>query len=265
MVIDTIKNHAADVIGLQEARYSQLSTIQQALPQYNRYGVGRSDGRQSGESCPIFYRRDRYVMTESGTFWFSRTPDEPGSKSWGAMFPRICSWVHLIDKTSGTGIYVYNVHMDNLSQNSRENSVRVLAGRIAKRKKQDPFIVMGDFNMESDNPAMVYLRNVTNQTPYPRMRDAWASVHFREPVMGTRHGFRGGISGPKIDHVSLCESLIPLDVEIDQRSYDGRYPSDHFPVVAKILLGQSARKGIAGMNTSQTEVPMKTVIPKPGV
>lgn len=270
MVVDTIKDHAADVVGLQEVRYSQLSHLQQALPQYNRYGVGRSNGRQSGESCPIFFRKDRYAMTESGTFWFSRTPDQPGSKSWGAMFPRICTWVHLVDKTTGTGLYVYNVHMDNLSQNSRKNSVRILAERIDTRKKKDPFIVMGDFNMEANNPAMVYLRNVTNQTPYPRMRDAWASVHFREPETGTRHGFRGSFSGPKIDHVSLCESLIPLDVEIDRRSYDGRYPSDHFPVVAKILLGKSGRLGAANQPDTPTMVPLAAEIqittkPKPGV
>lgn len=250
MVIDTIKRHAADVVGLQEARFSQLGLIQQSLPQYSRYGVGRSDGRQRGESCPIFFRKDRYVMTDAGTFWFSKTPNVPGSKNWGAMFPRICSWVHLIDKSTQTGLYVYNVHMDNLSQNSRENSVRLLAAHISARKRQDPFIVMGDFNMEINNPAMVYLRNVTNQTPYPRMRDAWASVHFREPATGTRHGFRGRTSGPKIDHLSLCETLIPLDVQIDRRSYDGRYPSDHFPVVAKILMGRSRRLGAADVNTS---------------
>ncbi len=257
MVIDTIKHHAADVIGLQEAKFSQLGLIQQALPQYNRYGVGRSNGRQRGESCPIFFRKDRYVMTDSGTFWFSTTPNDPGSKSWGALFPRICSWVHLIDKSTQTGLYVYNVHMDNLSQRSRDNSVRLLAVHIAQRKKKDPFIVMGDFNMEVNNPAMVYLRNVTNRTPYPRMRDAWASVHFREPDIGTRHGFKGRISGPKIDHLSLCETLIPLDVQIDRRSYDGRYPSDHFPVVAKILMGRSRRLGAANVsgtgNTASTE------------
>ena len=129
--------------------------------------------------------------------------------------------------------------MDNLSQHSRELSVRMLAGKIATRKTQDPFIVMGDFNMESDNPAMKYLQKP--QPPYPHMLDAWASVHFREPDIGTRHGFHGGTSGPMIDHIRLCDNIIPLEARVDCRSFDGKYASDHFPVIAKLRINKSSQ------------------------
>ncbi|MBL7214539.1 MAG: endonuclease/exonuclease/phosphatase family protein [Phycisphaerae bacterium] len=235
MVADTIKSNAADIIGLQEAEEKQLRLIQQAMPQYNKYAVGRNDGRSKGETCAIFYRKDRFVLLNSDTFWFSNTPSVPGSKDWGNLWPRICTWVRLMDRTTGKAFYVYNVHLDNLSQNSRELSAKMLAGKIAARKTRDPFIVMGDFNMELSNPAMRYLQNYGSQTPYPRMIDAWSSVHFRERPIGTRHGFRGSISGPTIDHIPVCENTIPLEVKIDRRQYDGKYPSDHFPVIAKIL------------------------------
>lgn len=235
LVIDTLTDNAADVIGLQEAKNKQLQGIRQAMPQYATYAVGRNNGALKGESCPILYRKDRFQLTDSGTFWFSNTPSKPGSKDWGNLWPRICSWVHLIDKNAGTGFYVYNVHLDNLSQNSRERSVRLLAGRIAARKNTDPFIVMGDFNMDMDNRAMRYLQKIGYKTPYPKMMDAWSLINVQNSGIGTRHGFRGRTSGPKIDHIPLCENTVPLAVKIDRRSYNGRYPSDHFPVIATIF------------------------------
>ena len=236
IVVDTLIDNAPDVIGLQEALDFQVEHIQQALPQYSRYAVGRNNGKQKGEACAIFYRSDRFELIDSDTFWFSKTPEKPGSKHWGNLFPRICSWVHLVDKTDGTGFYVYNLHLDHWSQNSRQKSVRLLASRIAARKTRDPFIVMGDFNMELDNPAMMYLQKIGHNTPYPKMVDAWLSVHPGKKSIGTRHNFRGRSTGPKIDHIPISENIQALEVKIDRYALDGRYPSDHFPVIATVQL-----------------------------
>jgi endonuclease/exonuclease/phosphatase family metal-dependent hydrolase len=236
LVFDTLADNAADVVGLQEALDHQVRQIQQALPQYSHYAAGRNNGKQKGESCAIFYRKDRFVLEDSGTFWFSDTPTKPGSKDWGNLWPRICSWIYLTEKATGTGFYVYNVHLDVFSQNSRQKSAELLARRIAVRKTPDPFIVMGDFNMELDNPAMIYLQNTYSVTPYPRMLSAWQLLHPGRTGEGTHHSFRGSSSGPTIDHIPICDSAQALEVKIDRRNVNGRYPSDHFPVIAKIRL-----------------------------
>ena len=244
LVFDTLEDHAADVIGVQEALDHQVRQIQQALPQYDCYSAGRNDGKQKGESCAIFYRKDRFVLGDYGTFWFSDTPSKPGSKDWGNLWPRICSWIYLTEKATGNGFYVYNVHLAVFSQNSRQKSVELLARRIAARPTSDPFIVLGDFNMDLDNPAMAYLENSDSQTPYPRMLTAWESVYPDRPCKGTSHGFHGGSSGSKIDHIPLSDGARALDVEIDRRRINGRYPSDHFPVIAKIhLVGSPTKLG----------------------
>jgi endonuclease/exonuclease/phosphatase family metal-dependent hydrolase len=235
-VIDMLADNRADVMGLQEARDSQTQDIQSAMPQYDYYAVGRNDGIRGGESCPIFYRKDRFTMLDSGTFWFSDTPEVPGSKDWGNLPPRICSWVYLREKDNNTKFYVYNVHLDAFSQNSRQKSARLLAQRVADRKTRDPFIVMGDFNMALYNPAMKYLMKFGYETPYPKMVDAWLSVHPDESETPTRQSFGGHIMGPNIDHIPISENLRALEVRIDNRKIDGGYPSDHFPVIAKILL-----------------------------
>ena len=130
IVFDILADNAPDVFGLQEARYTQYRAIRQALPQYGSYAAGRSNGKASGESCPIFYRRDRFTLADAGTFWFSDTPSVPGSKDWGNTPPRICSWARLVERQTGIGFYVYNLHLDHLSQNSREKSVRLLTEKI---------------------------------------------------------------------------------------------------------------------------------------
>jgi endonuclease/exonuclease/phosphatase family metal-dependent hydrolase len=63
--------------------------------------------------------------------------------------------------------------------------------------------------------------------------DVWQSIHS-DRTIGTRHGFNGSLSGPQIDHIRLSSNLQALDARIDVNSRNGRYPSDHFPVVANI-------------------------------
>jgi endonuclease/exonuclease/phosphatase family metal-dependent hydrolase len=223
MVFDILADHTADVVGIQEALYHQVQQIQQALPQYSNYAAGRTDGKQKGESCAIFYRKDRFILDDFGTFWFSDTPAMPGSKDWGNIWPRICSWVHLVEIRTGAGLYVYNVHLAVFSQNSRKKSMELLAERIAARKNPSPFIVTGDFNMKLNNPAMKHLHNVG-------MVDAWQSANSHQPTN------KSISSGPKIDHISLSDDIVAMEANVDRRRKNGRRPSDHYPVIAKIRI-----------------------------
>jgi endonuclease/exonuclease/phosphatase family metal-dependent hydrolase len=255
-VADTIAGNGADIVGLQEVRNSQLKYIESALPQYAAYAVGRSDGTRGGESCPVLYRKDRFGLIDSGTFWFSDTPSVAGSKDWGNMPPRICSWIHLAETNTGNGLYVYNVHLDHLSQNSRAKSVELLTEKIAARLTNDPFIMMGDFNMETQNPAMRWLNRIGIGKPRFSSVDVWQSIHPNRSI-GTRHGFSGRTSGPQIDHIRLSSNLQALDARIDTHSWNGRYPSDHFPVVANIRLtgtGYDRRATVAARVPQTTTV-----------
>ena len=235
IVVGVIAEHAADIVGLQEALDFQVEYITQAIPQYRVYYVCRDDGVKAGESSAILYRRDRYKLADSGTFWFSDTPSKP-STHWGNKHLRICSWVRLVNKTDGKGIYVYNLHLDHVSQNSREKSTVLLAKQILLRKEKDPYIVMGDFNMHMDNPGMRYLQKVGFDTPYPTLLSAWEIMHPQEASLRTGHGFKGSKSGEAIDHILVEEGTPVLKADIDQRAIDGRYPSDHYPVIAKVKL-----------------------------
>ncbi len=238
LVVDVLAGFRSDVIGLQEALGFQVEYIHRALPQYGIVWVGRDDGQRAGEACPVLYRNDRFSLVDSGTFWFSNSPWKVASTHWGNTIPRICTWVQLKEIETGEAFYVYNLHLDHQSQTSRVKSTELLAKEIAHRPTDDPFVVMGDFNIGMDNPAMLYLQEIGYESPCPRLVDSWQMLNrMREPV-GTFHGFTGKPKTTKIDHILVIDNTEIIEVGIDQRAFDGRYPSDHFPVYAQIVLSR---------------------------
>lgn len=267
--IQIIAEHDADIVGLQEALRFQIDEILAALPKYRLIGVGRDDGQSKGEYAAILYNADRFEIVEdptdvsdveSGTFWFSDTPEVIASKSWGNRITRICTWGHLCERaTPDRRIYIYNVHLDHESESSRVSSARLLLERIHSRAdKGDPVIVTGDFNSGQTSEA---LRTLMATDPllaaHAPLADAFATVHPNEPESATFHAFKGipmrddgGVPiprdpGQRIDAILFTDlladaaanehssNLTPIEAVIDRTSLRGRYPSDHFPISAR--------------------------------
>jgi endonuclease/exonuclease/phosphatase family metal-dependent hydrolase len=241
LLFHVLKAQAFDSAGLQEALAGQLADFAQAMPEYGQVGVGRNDGKTKGEYSAILYSREHYEVISSGTFWFSETPEVPGSKTWGNTLPRICTWARLRHLDSGRTYYHYNVHLDSESQPSREKSAQLLAARIAARAEQgDPVILTGDFNAEPDNVAVRYLLGSQDidATPTPfKVEDAWLRLHPDNPLATTSHKFKGGTTGgDHIDYVMFGAGVTAASVSIDTTHADAVYPSDHYPVSAVLEL-----------------------------
>ncbi len=239
MVCEVISDCRPDILGLQEALKHQVDDILREVDGYKAIGVGRKDGRTKGEYNCILYRTDRFELIDSETFWLSDTPEAPGSTSWGSMFTRICTWGRFANKWTGRAFYVYNLHLDNLSQRSREKSVQLLASRLQARDYQDPFIVTGDFNAGERNSAIRYLKGHAAGalgTPPIAMIDTFRALYPHEQTVGTRSGFRGIRNGSKIDYILAGPQIRVLQADIIRRDRRGRYPSDHFPVTATLLI-----------------------------
>jgi len=245
LVVNILRENQPDIVGLQEALRLQIDQIRQGLGQYREIGVGRDDGKTQGEYCAILYRSDRFDVDESGTFWLSDTPEAPGSITWGNACTRICTWARFIEKKSRQAFYIFNLHLDHVSQPSREKSAVLLAKRIAGRKQPDPFIVTGDFNAGEDNPAILYLKgkkalDKDNAGPAVNpvlMIDTFRVLHPDDKEVGTFNDLQGNRSGPKIDYIFASGGWKVLQAEIIRTQYGGRFPSDHFPVMAELRLG----------------------------
>jgi endonuclease/exonuclease/phosphatase family metal-dependent hydrolase len=230
-LFDVVREQNADIIGLQEALDGQIREIVEAVPGYAVVGVGRDDGRAAGEYAAILVKKDRFNVAEAGTFWFSETPSVPGSTTWGNRITRICTWARLIDR-DGSAFWFFNVHLDHQSQPSRERSAELLLRRIdARALPGEPVIVTGDFNAGEDNPA------VRTMLAGKAFVDTFRVLHPDEEQVCTFNGFKAErIDGPKIDYVFVQPGTEVLSAAIDRTARDGKYPSDHFPVVARVRL-----------------------------
>ena len=230
MLFDLVRREDADLIGLQEALDFQIREILAAAPAYAVVGVGRDDGKTSGEYSAILFRRDRFHVADAGTFWFSDTPSAVASKSWGNRITRICTWARFVDR-DGSAFWHYNVHLDHESQPSRERSTELLAKRIESRPfAGEPVVVTGDFNVGEDNPA---LRSLVGAG----FLDTYRARHPSEKEAGTFSGFKAErTGGPKIDYVLVQPGTEVISADILRTHRDGRTPSDHFPVMARVRM-----------------------------
>lgn len=246
ILFDVIRKHSPDVLGLQEALRFQLDEIRKAVPGYAEIGKGRDDGKEKGEYSAILYRTARLQPVESGTFWLSDTPEVPGSKTWGNRLPRICTWARFEDRVTGGTFFAYNTHLDHQSQPSRERSTEMLAKRIAQRRPADaPVVVTGDFNADERNPAILHLLGpagkagstggATADAPI-RLVDTFRVLHPDAKEFGTFNGFEGRADGAKIDYILVLPGTKVLKAEILRDNRDGRYPSDHFPLLTVVRL-----------------------------
>jgi len=245
MVVNVIRTRAPDVLGVQEALRFQLDEITSAVPEYEEIGVGREDGWEAGEYSAILYRSDRYEAEDEGTFWFSDTPEVPGSTSWGNRITRICTWARIRRLETDERFYVYNLHLDHESQPSRERSAALLASRLAAHAADVPVLLLGDFNAGERNAAIQFLiggierlaADTASSLRSPRLRDTYRAIHTAAvDSVGTFHGFRGDRSGEQIDWILASDHWEVLDAAIVRTNDDGRYPSDHFPVTALVRL-----------------------------
>ena len=220
-----LKLHSPDIIGMQEVLNFQLEEIKAELTGYKHLGIGR-DGETKGEYSPILYKHDKYRVSDSGTFWLSDTPDIVGSITWGNACTRICSWAKLEDKRTMQEFYFYNLHLDHVSQPSREKSIDLLLSKI---KKDKPLIITGDFNAGENNPAVLKLKSAG-------LADSYRQINKEKTEVKTHHGFTGQRQGAKIDYIFVSEGIETASANILDYNIEGRYPSDHFPVTAEIVL-----------------------------
>jgi endonuclease/exonuclease/phosphatase family metal-dependent hydrolase len=129
---------------------------------------------------------------------------------------------------------VYNAHLDHESQPAREKGLKLIAERMAAREGEDPALLMGDFNAGEKNDAIRFITGKAEEKPALELVDSFRAAHPVETNVGTFHGFKGQPIEDKIDYILVEPGAKVVKSEIDRRSFEGRYPSDHFPVSAVI-------------------------------
>ena len=235
IVASQVLFHQIHVLGVQEALNDQMVDLQQRLPGFKSTGVGRDDGRTKGEFSAIFYDTVRLSLVKGETFWLSLTPSVPGSKSWDAAITRVVSWGYFTDRVSGKSFFVFNTHFDHLGQIARHESAKLLKRRVAEIAKDEPVIIMGDFNARPADPPIREL--IAEEDPLRFRETKTLSVTGHYGPDGTFNGFRSmEVNDQPIDFIFIKGNWKVLRHATISQTWKGRFASDHFAVFAELQL-----------------------------
>lgn len=234
-VCEFIKNERPDLIGMQEVLLRQYSVLDSALTDYTSVGVGRDDGAKGGEMNPVFFRKDRFDMIRTITFWLSDTPEVPGSKGWGASLPRIVTWMELADKNTHEHFFYFNTHFAHDSDSARIMSSRILLDQVAKISDGSQFIITGDFNMQPTSTGYSILTGPAESVP--AIKDTY-TISEKRP-WGPTYTFNGFSDKPgtgRIDYIFVKSGMRALEHRTMIKKESGVFISDHWPVEAVVSL-----------------------------
>ena len=228
-VASLMNYYEADFIGAQEVQHHQLMFLQERMKSYGYIGVGRDDGKEAGEYSCIFYNKDKFEVVKQSTFWLSQTPDSV-SMGWDAACNRVCTYGLFRVKQTKRMIWVFNTHFDHMGVTARIESARLITSRIESLtgSHQYPVVLTGDFNSKPEDAPVQYLENkflnsraISEQAAYGPP-DTWNGFEFDKIPAGC------------IDHIFIGrnEKVKVMKFATITDSYERKYPSDHFPILA---------------------------------
>lgn len=229
VVAALIRFHDFDVLGTQEGLKNQLDDLSKALPAYQRYGVGRDDGKEKGEYSAIFFKKDKFKLLNKGDFWLSETPEKP-SLGWDATCcNRIASWVYLQDLTTKKKFYFFNAHFDHQGVQARKESSKLILRKIQEIAGKEPVILTGDFNGDHNSEWYQILANSD------LLKDTYREVKYPYANNASFNGFKQGTNRKEIiDHIFVTDTFKVNKWGILTDTYHGKFPSDHFPVLVEL-------------------------------
>lgn len=191
-----------DIFGTQEVSPNKLSDLKKKLKEvYSYFGVGREDGKNKGEYCAIFYKKELFKLIDGNTFWLSNTPNIP-SKGWDAMYPRICTWVKLKDLRNNKEIYFFNTHLDHKGKIAKKESCKLLLKKIKEICSSNSNIVLtGDFNLGKDSEEYKLL----SESNF--IKDSYLNAKYKFAPTGTYNGNSlSKLYTDWIDHILVSKS-----------------------------------------------------------
>lgn len=256
--MEVILKYDPDLLGCQELQTGNLTSFNTYLSGYKVYLGVKTVARDDIEKAmynPVFWKTDRFEVYSSGSFYLSKTP-EKWSKNWNSMHVRCANWVKLRSKKYGKEFMFLNTHLDHHCEQARIESSRTIVDQVKHTRL--PVIIAGDFNSRAWAPDN---ENV-NAYPPPIIPQSLPSAgtvicvytdfgfkdtfidagHVNSLNTNTYHDFYGDLFphvGLRIDWIltySRNQRIITNKHLIIHDAKNKKYPSDHYPVMADVLI-----------------------------
>lgn len=231
LILDKISEQKPDIICFQEATDKNMKVLSKCLaPEYTVLLNQRESG-YTGEGLAVAFRKERVSLYGLEVFWLSETPYTVASRFEGqSQHSRICQRLLFKDENTGKIFRIYNLHLEDVSEDVRYLHMQVVMKRIMEDKKQNdlPFFIMGDLNATPDEKAMQYCLVDNNFN----IRD------LTSEIKGSYHGYGRRLPEIKIDYIIADKPTAqkPHSVEAWTDCVNGVYLSDHYPIALDIEL-----------------------------
>ena len=216
-----------DSIGVQEARSVWVTQFRRELREYSRVGVSADGANPAGDpfGTYIYYKTDKYNVIDSGTFWLSRTPDEPSKYSEDVDCNRTCCWAILEDKQTGFRYVHLNSHLDWMDEKATAYQMEMIRKQIVVFEDMGlPVFATGDYN--TDEGSAVYQLMLKQESIGDAKSEAAETMS-----MGTypHYGDNDVTTQKPIDFCFVTRKLMTVNrYRVVDDKYEGNYVSDHF-------------------------------------
>lgn len=228
-VCKIITDNDFHLFGVQEAFHPKQIKDLQKIPGYAAFNGGNKKIGTARRDT-IFYKTDRLELLDQGVFMLSETPDVPKSKGWDAYQERMAVWGKFRDKVTGRVFIHYNTHLDNKGTVARLNSIKLIRSHAKKNAAGIPVILSGDFNARPDSD--VYREAAAE------WKDAFKATE-KEPAgtFWTLNKYSlAERPGTRIDYIFITPGTRVLSYCVINTLIDNQFPSDHYPVMAEIIM-----------------------------
>lgn len=239
--LETIRRYSPDLIGFQEVQQPNLEAYSQQLPEYEQQRGPKAENEEPHGYNLIMWKPERLQRQDSGGFWLSLTCDR-WSASWDTRCIRAANWARFLDTETNTGLLHLNTHLDHISELARFEGTKVILRELQEIAADHlACVVTADFNTNPDSPVYQLFveagfkdAHIAAGNPPANTFHGFAGEHFVNQYPGTE---------ARIDWILVREGSQQKDISVRSCSIirDGRppiYPSDHYPVLAKLAFSR---------------------------
>ncbi|MBI5844647.1 MAG: endonuclease/exonuclease/phosphatase family protein [Deltaproteobacteria bacterium] len=216
--------HRPDFLAVQEANVFQAGFLAEVLPGYLVTGV-RPDAPRFWQNN-VIYSASGWNLSSFLHFYLSATPEIP-SRFAESRWPRQCT-IGCYER-DGREMVIGDTHFD-FAECVQTRSAGLIMDKLSGYSC--PTVLMGDFNARPLSPCYRVFTASGEKCDRP-LTDVFdqSDPDFNS---GTHHGFTGSADPDKgrIDWIFQRGFSGVAEKAIIRDSFEGRYPSDHFPVKA---------------------------------
>jgi endonuclease/exonuclease/phosphatase family metal-dependent hydrolase len=175
------------------------------------------------------------LTTDSIEQAVERAGTKAGNKGWDAAIERVATWARFRDRQTDCAFLMLNTHFDHVGETARQESARLIRRQLGTLAGNLPIVVTGDLNSDPTSVGYRVLTGDTLALAVPPLRDAFHASrtgHYGPTSSWT--AFKAIEPGRRIDYVLVSSSVAVEAHGILPDSWDGRFPSDHLPVLATV-------------------------------